>query len=80
MAAWIRAAHPILNVLTALQACWLVRVAMACAFVHVVDEGNLSREIEKVIAGDLPIDDAGNAPPCGGMSTTWTTTPCTSTR
>ena len=60
MVAWIRAVDPCLNDLSPLEVCWLIRLAMACAFVHVVDEGDetsdkranhLTPELKEAVSG-----------------------------
>ena len=47
----MRAADECLNELSPLEVCWLTRLSMACAFVHVVDE-------EDVRHARKPCDDA----------------------
>ena len=45
MADWVRAADACLKDLTPLEACWLVRLTMACAFVHVVDDDDEDKDV-----------------------------------
>ena len=50
MVAWIRDADARLEELSPLEVCWLTRLSMACAFVHVVDENDENKDVR---ASDL---------------------------